>query len=168
MPSEVQPFCRIARSILVRIMSKVACAGSMSAKVTMRLLRHQPRVGLEGGELGPGRPDRRRRGAAAAAAARPRAAGALRRGPVAAPFLGLLDGGLDAFHRSLLPRPAQDAGTGARAEAERLAARRRTGGRAACSRCARSSSASGITPSATTSAATIAPRFQRISAAVRM
>ena len=36
MPSEVQPFCRSTRRILVRIMSKVVCAGSVSAKVTIR------------------------------------------------------------------------------------------------------------------------------------
>ena len=59
-PIEVQPFCRITRRILVRIMSKVECAGSASAKVTIRLLGHQVRVGLEGRDLGPDRRRRRR------------------------------------------------------------------------------------------------------------
>ena len=39
MPSEVQPLSRIIRSVLVRIMSKVACTGSRRSKVTIRFVR---------------------------------------------------------------------------------------------------------------------------------
>ena len=91
-----------ARRMLVRIMSKVACAGSTSAKVTMRFALHQPRVGLEGGELAPGRAGP----AAAARRARARRARRRRRRGLAPLFLGLLDGGLDAFHGRLSQRLA--------------------------------------------------------------
>ena len=161
-PTEVQPPARIARSSLVRIMSKVVCAGSASAKVTTRFLAISRGSGSKAASSAQAGPT-----AGARPGLSPPARDRRQPGLVAAALLGLLDGGLDAFHASSsfagLRTPAR-----ARARARAPRPRWRTRGRAACSRCAPASSASGITPSATTSAATTAPRFQRVSEPVWM
>ena len=148
MPSEVQPFCRMARRILVRIMSKVTCAGSTSAKVTMRfraISRGSGSKGASSAQAGP-----TGRAGAARAAAQPRrrqpAAGAAPRRAV--PWLsgwrpgcvpcGLFSGlgGPGAAAGTARRRHVAAVGAGAGRLLDRLRESGSRSGRAACSRCA--------------------------------
>ena len=74
-PSEVQPFSRMVRTVLVRIMSKVVCTGSRRSKVTIRFARITPGSGAKGSSSGQTGPAGRGAGQGPRASAAARGAG---------------------------------------------------------------------------------------------